>query len=187
VDPLTDAPSEPTRKRKKSPGRVLAMQRLNEAGLRGNGGRRPVHGIRALEALLARGERPEGMIGHLLAAHEQEALEDRENPTSRARGVARRSAEYELYIGLVKARLITESGALRRMSWQREKDLIMTGAALAEKYLKVAELLGIDAQVKDVLDPFRAEMLRQEREAEREERQAAEAQEGGNGTDHAEA
>ncbi|MCI0426922.1 MAG: hypothetical protein L0Z46_02755 [Nitrospiraceae bacterium] len=46
----------------KSPGRVAAMIKLNQAGLGGMGGRRPTHGRNALAELLKRGMDPDSEI-----------------------------------------------------------------------------------------------------------------------------
>jgi hypothetical protein len=55
-DPLLDT-GETVKKRykAKSPGRIAAMTKLNQAGLGGMGGRRPTHGRKALEELLRKG------------------------------------------------------------------------------------------------------------------------------------
>jgi len=56
--------------RGKSPGRVATARRLNKLGLRGVGGRKPTHGLRALQELLRRGQTPEGLAGTVLREYE---------------------------------------------------------------------------------------------------------------------
>ncbi len=140
-------------KRQKSPGRVAAGRRLNELGLRGPGGRMPVHGLRALEGMLARGQTPEGRIGQLLGEFEAEFLGDlggREAASAKERGMCRRLAELELFIGLVKARLTTGKGGPRRLPWASEKDLLDVHGRLAERFGKICEALGLERRTKSV-------------------------------------
>lgn len=137
----------------KSPGRVAAARRLNELGLRGPGGRMPVHGLRALETMLARGQEPPGMIGQLLAHFEREFLSDLGGPedvSSKERALCRRLAELELLIGLVKARLTTTQGGPRRLPWARERDLLTVHARLADSFTRTASALGLQRREKPV-------------------------------------
>ena len=137
----------------KSPGRVAAARRLNEMGLRGPGGRMPVHGIRALESMLSRGQNPEGRIGQLLAEFEQGFLADLGGPedaSAKEVGLCRRLAELELLIGLVKARLTTGRGGPRRLPWAREKDLLTVHGHLTDSFTRTALALGLQRRAKPV-------------------------------------
>ena len=122
-------------------------------GLRGPGGRMPVHGIRALEAMLARGEEPPGKIGQLLANLEGEFLADLGGPedaSAKEMGLCRRLAELELLIGLVKARLTTTQGGPRRLPWAREKDILTIHARLSDSFTRTAVSLGLERRAKDI-------------------------------------
>ena len=144
----------------KSPGRVAAARRLNELGLRGPGGRMPVHGIRALEAMLSRGQAPEGKIGTLLADFEQGFLADLGGPdeaSAKETGLCRRLAELELLIGLVKARLTTGRGGPRRLPWAREKDLLTVHGHLTDSFTRTALAIGLARRARPV--PSLAEYL----------------------------
>jgi hypothetical protein len=153
MDPVTDAPPERAPRKAKSPGRVAAAKRLNELGLRGVGGRKPVHGLRALAALLGRGEVPAGPIGAILASHEGAFLSDlggRENVSSMEVGLCRRLAETELFIALIRARLTTEAGGPRRLPWAQEKELLGLHARLADSFTRTASALGLKKRAKEL-------------------------------------
>ena len=175
--PLPTALPHEARKTK-SPGRVAAARRLNELGLRGPGGRLPVHGIRAIEVMLARGEEPPGKIGQLLANLEGEFLADlggSDQASAKETGLCRRLAEVELLIGLVKARLTTTQGGPRRLTWAREKDLLTIHARLSDSFTRTASALGLQRRSRNVTDLARAIQEAQEEGWE----QAEHAQESG--------
>ncbi len=152
---MTDHQAEVKPHKPKSPGRVAAAKRLNELGLAYRGGVAPTHGLRALEAMLGRGEAPPGKVGQLLAEHEGHFLADlggREHASAMEQGLCRRLAETELLLALVKARLTTEGGTPRGLPWERQKDLLMVHARLADSYTRTATALGLKRREVDPLE-----------------------------------
>lgn len=130
------------RYRVKSPGRVAAARRLNELGLRGIGGRRPSHGLIALEQRLKRGLDPTTHLGRLHAARRAGYVADlggEEACSEMEKGIADRLADLDLVRGLLNAqregtRRIASAKALHAHA------LAVTRNALA--YVQAVRLVG---------------------------------------------
>lgn len=171
--------------RAKSPGRVAWAKHLNATGQRGVGGVYPTHGLAALEALLRKGLEPETPIGRLHTERRRAYLQDlggAENCSNMEQGICDRLADLDLERALLNAR--RENAHRISVKMQLDHSAAVIRNVLA--YIQAARVVGPGRRER-VCDPFREEMLRQELEAEREERErhAAESN-NGNGTDHAE-
>ena len=100
----------------KSPGRSEHMRKVNAAGLRGPGGAKPRHGLRALEELLKQGLQEDTEAGGITAFHDDrrlgylKAFGDESTHTEIEQGVANRLADLDL------ARLLLVNQRGTRMS-----------------------------------------------------------------------
>jgi hypothetical protein len=149
-------------RRVKNPGRVRAAQRVNEllrqrraAGEPWPGGRVPVHAMQTLEKLLKRGDAQEGQLAVILAQHEGDYVNDlggRENVSSMEAGICKRLAEGDLFLALIRARLITARGQPRRLTWDQTKDVAALHARLADSYTRMAQALGLKRRAKELPD-----------------------------------
>ncbi len=143
------------RYRQKSPGRVAAAVRLNRLGLRGVGGRKPSHGLKMLAGLLKRGVDHETFVGRLLAERLACYVEDlggRESLSEMEHGLCERLSEGDLFLALIRARLINAQGGPRRLAWSATKDVAVTHARLSDSYTRIAQALGLKRRAK-VVDP----------------------------------
>lgn len=83
----------------KSPGRVAAMERINASGLRGPGGRRPIHGRHALLELLRRGIGTDDGLGQMYRDFEGGYTADLGGPDNLSgmdRGLVKRMAGLDM-------------------------------------------------------------------------------------------
>ncbi len=125
----------------KSPGRVAFMQRLNQEGRGGIGGRRPTHGRRALAELLRRGLEEGSPIAILQREAEDAYLSDlggAGQASAMDRGLVRRLAVLDLDLALLLAQ---RDGALRltrEQSSRLSQDLSRNSAA----YTALVKTLG---------------------------------------------
>jgi hypothetical protein len=111
--------------------------------------------MKMLEGLLKRGDVPEGQLAVILAEHETSYLADlggRENVSNMEAGVCRRLAETDLFLALVRARVITAAGQPRRMTWAQTQTVATLHARLADTFARLAQALGLKRRAKTVPD-----------------------------------
>jgi len=127
------------------------------------------HGTRALTDLLQRELDDCHPIGALLAKRRNLYVADlggTENMSHLEVGLCERLAKADLFEGLLDAQLIDPStGRTRKLSWARLHSLGLLRLRLNDSYTRMATALGMRRRER-VLDPFKAEELRQLREAE---------------------
>lgn len=105
--------------------------------------------------MLTRGEQPEGLAGQVLREHEHDLARDFDATLSaKEAGACRRLSELELFAALVKARLTTPAGVLRRLNWKQEKEIIAVGTSVAESYSKLCAALGWKRRERELPDAF---------------------------------
>ncbi len=132
--------------RAKSPGRVAAMRRVNELGLRGTGGHPVEHGLRSLEERLRRGHELPGGVGVLLREEEAGVLADlggAEQVSNMERGLARRIGEARIKLALIAARFCTPNGGPRRMTRREQQEWTQLWCRVAETELRLCQALGL--------------------------------------------
>jgi hypothetical protein len=129
------------------------------------------HGAVALAGLLKRGLAPDHPVGVLLAERRRLYVADlggQDAISNMEAGLCDRLAKLDLFEALLDARLIDPAtGRTRKLSWHRLDSLGLLRVRLGDSYARIAGSLGIKRRERE-LDPFRAEELRQLREAARD-------------------
>lgn len=126
------------------------------------------HGTAALAVMLKRGLSLDHPVGRLLAERRNLYLADLGGPAACSNmemGLCDRLAKLDLFECLLDARLTDPvTGRTRQMSWARLQSLGLLRVRLGDSYARMCGALGVKRREK-LIDPFREEMLRQQREA----------------------